>query len=421
MVGPGPTSKPPAPAGRDPLVYLTESQLRRFYPLNHVDAPTLAGIRGSSAPIDLAPGDLMFGEDSDRDAVCFLLHGSVEITQGLTRRVAAGTDAARQPWSPRFIDSVRAIDPSVYIRVPLATLLPNSETRTSARRPVIDPEARDGEDSVDHQALVAAHHAFLTEQLELPIMPDVALRIRRAAEDPNTGTGEIVRLLQEDASLASYCVRCANNALYAGAMEVAGPREAVMRLGLAVTRHLVLSYTLRRMFRTNHPALRQPLLAAWRHCCEVGAIAFALARVTAGFDPEQALLAGLVHDIGTVTLLQHTRLSPLDASTTETLLRELRGPVGAMVLRRWGFGPEFMTCALEAEDWSRNPAPQPDLCDLILLAHCHATEGQPRPPEITTIPAYRKLPDRRLAPNGRLQAIEDSAAKIDEVMLLLRS
>ena len=421
MVGPGPSLKPPAPAGRDPLVYLTESQLRRFYPLNHVDAPTLAGIRGSSAPIDLAPGVLMFRGASDRDDVFFLLQGSVEISQDLTRRITAGTDAARQPWSPRFIDSVRAIDPAVYIRVPLAALLPSVEARVSARRPVIDPDARDSEDSVDHQALVAAHHAFLTEQLELPIMPDVALRIRRAAEDPNTGTGEIVRLLQEDASLATYCVRCANNALYAGAMEVSGPREAVMRLGLAVTRHLVLSYTLRRMFRTNHPALRQPLLAAWRHCCEVGAIAFALARVTAGFDPEQALLAGLVHDIGAVTLLQHTRLRPLDADTTETLLRELRGSVGAMVLRRWGFGAEFMTSALEAEDWLRDPAPAPDLCDLIILAHWHAANGQVRRPALATLPAYHKLPDHRLAPNGRLQAVEDSAAKIDEVMQLLRS
>jgi HD-like signal output (HDOD) protein len=421
MVGPGPTLKSPAPIGRDPLVCLTENQLRRFCPLNHVDAPTLAGIRGSSAPIDLAPGELMFRDASDRDSVGFLLQGSVEIAQGLTRRVAAGTDAARQPLSPRLTDSVRALGPAVYLRVPLAALLPRTEGGSSTRRPVLDPDAGDAEDPIDHQALVAAHHALLTEQLELPIMPEVALRIRRAAEDPNTGTGDIVRLLQEDTSLATYCVRCANSALYAGAMEVSGPREAVMRLGLAVTRQLVLSYTLRRMFRTNHPALRQPLLVSWRHCCEVGAIAFALARVTAGFDPEQALLAGLVHDIGWVTLLQHTRPRPLDAATAAVLLRELRGAVGAMVLRRWGFGPEFMVCALDGEDWQRDHGPVPDLCDLIAIAHLHAADGDARQPAIATLPAVRILPDRRLAPNGRLQVIEDAAAKIDEVLQLLRS
>lgn len=418
MVGQGPSLTPAAPAGRDPLLFLTESRLRLFFPLNHLDAPSLAGIRGSCAPLDLAPGDSMF-HAGDCDSVCFLLQGTVDVTQGLTRRITAATEAARQPLSPRLCDAVIAVAPTVCLRVPLAALMP--ATAPAARRHALDPQARNTEDPVDHRAVVAAHYAFLSEQLDLPVMPDVALRIRRAAEDPNTGIGDIVRLLQEDASLSAYCVHCANSALYAGAMEVSGPREAVMRLGLAVTRHLVLNFTLRRMFRTNHPALRQPLLAAWRHSCEVGAIAYALARVTAGFDAEQALLAGLVHDIGTVTLLQNLSSQPHDAETTTCLLRELAGVVGAMVLRRWGFGPEFMSCALESEDWQRDPGPALDLCDLIVLAHLHAPSGAASPPPITTTPTFRKLPDQRLSPLGRLQSIEDSAAKIDEVLQLLRS
>ncbi|MCC6201506.1 MAG: HDOD domain-containing protein [Gammaproteobacteria bacterium] len=418
MGGRGPSLTPAAPAGRDPLVYLTEGRLRRFYPLNHVDAPTLAGIRGSCAPLDLAPGEAMF-HAGDTDSVCFLLQGTVIVEQGLTRQITAATEAARMPLSPRLCDAVQAIEPAVYLKVPLAALMP--ATSPTARRHALDPAVREAEDPIDHQALVATHYAFLNEQLELPLLPDVALRIRRSAEDPNSGVGDIVRLLQQDTSLSAYCVHCANSALYAGALAVSGLREAVMRLGLAVTRQLVLSYTLRRMFRTNHPALRQPLLAAWRHCCEVGAIAYALARVTTGFDPEQALLAGLVHDLGSVTVLQHLRSRSLDAATSACLSRELAGTVGAMVLRRWGFGPEFMVCALESDDWQRDPRPSLDLCDLIVLAHRHAPGATAGQPSLAATPAFRKLPDQRLAPCGRLQSIEDSATKIAEVLYLLRS
>lgn len=415
-----------SPTGRDPLVFITAGQLRRFFPLNHVADPTLAEIRSSCVPCELAPGARLPGAG---DWVYYLLQGSIELSGdgGPRQRIAAGTLPARQPLAPRTGETAIALDPVVYFRVPINSLATRTSDRPPARAPSHDPEDRDGGDRVDHQVLLDAHHAFLTNRLEPPIMPDVALRIRRAAEDSATGVGEIAGLIQEDASLAAYCVRCANNALYAGAFEVQGPREAIMRLGTTVTRDLVLSHTLRRMFRTNHPTLRQPMLAAWRHSCEIGALSYVLARTLPECDAEQALLAGLVHDIGEVTLLNHVRQTlgtRRDDATLAALRCELRGPAGAQMLRHWGFEQSLVSCAIEPESWSRDPGTTLDLCDLMVLAHLHAP---PAPgldsdqPALSTVPAYRKLADGRLTPGGRLQAIDDAREKIEEVLLMLRS
>ena len=81
-------------------------------------------------------------------------------------------------------------------------------------------------------------------------------------------------------------------------------------MGLVAARDQVVGFTLKNIFNARFKFLEERMRDLWRQSCMVGAIAFVLARFVRGISPEQALLAGLVHDIGTSVLLTHVGSHP---------------------------------------------------------------------------------------------------------------
>src|SRR5690606_25533821 len=75
-------------------------------------------------------------------------------------------------------------------------------------------------------------------------------------------------------------------------------QSAVVRLGLNTTRQLVISFTLRDLFQAPTPLLKKLMAEAWQHSSDVAAISMVLAQHTKLFNPEEAMLAGLVSNIG---------------------------------------------------------------------------------------------------------------------------
>ena len=57
----------------------------------------------------------------------------------------------------------------------------------------------------------------------------------------------------------------------------------------------------------------------WQHSAYVAALSFVLGRETPGIDPEQALLAGLIHDIGSVAAIGGVNRFPVLAKREEVL------------------------------------------------------------------------------------------------------
>src|SRR5690606_7350275 len=155
------------------------------------------------------------------------------------------------------------------------------------------------------------------DRLVLPSLPDVALRIRAAVEDERKGAHDVARIIQADPALAAYCVGIANSAAYAG-NGVTGVQEAVHRMGLGATRDFVIAYSLRGLFKTREPRCLALMQAAWRHNANIGALCHVIARDVTRQNPEQAMLAGLLHDIGVMVIVaalpQHPGLLASESS-----------------------------------------------------------------------------------------------------------
>jgi HD-like signal output (HDOD) protein len=150
-----------------------------------------------------------------------------------------------------------------------------------------------------------------------------------------------------------------------------------------------------------------------------------LAGKLGGFDPEQAQLAGLVHDLGEIAILQYAQEHSNLCDDEEKLLRvvrNLRPQITGMLLSKWSFGGEFVSVGEESEDWFRNPSNEPDLCDLVMIAQYHSFIGTAeigQLPPISKLPAFSKLGLNELSLSQIMEFMNESKQEIEQIEALL--
>lgn len=231
--------------------------------------------------------------------------------------------------------------------------------------------------SFESEIFQKVYEACQTGQLALPSMPEVALQLRNAARDPNAKVADLSKIIQADPIVAGRIVQAANSPLYRGQRPIAGVKDAVVRLGLETSRNLATSLAIKNTFQAKSPLLRERMYALWEHSAQVSSLCYVLARAHPPLDPERALLAGLVHDIGEVPILTYPDFTIEQVGLTAFLatLEKLRSIAGVLVLTSWGFDSSIVSVAEAAEDWLRDPSPEPDYCDLVVAAQlCMSTD-----------------------------------------------
>lgn len=261
-------------------------------------------------------------------------------------------------------------------------------------------------------------------RLRLPSLPDLAHKVRAAVNDPRRSVADIARLVQFDPALAARLIQIANSPLYRGTRKFDNCHSAITRMGIPAARNLVVSFTVRNLFQARTPALRERLQKTWQHSCRVAAISSVLARLTPGLDPDRALLAGLVHDIGVLPLLQYieTMQIQLEPGRLETMIARLRAALGTFVLKTWQFEQDIANIPAQAEDWERVTGAAVDHGDIVQVAHVHSQfgHGGHAGPPLTELKAFQKLSISKLGPGYSLELLAQSQQEINEVLSILQ-
>ena len=261
-------------------------------------------------------------------------------------------------------------------------------------------------------------------RLRLPSLPDLAHKVRTAVNDPRRSAGDIARVVQFDPALAARLIQIANSPLYRGTKKFDNCHSAITRMGMAAARNLVVSFTMRNLFQARTPVLRERLQQTWQHSCRVAAISSVLARLTPGLDPDRALLAGLVHDIGILPLLQYieTMQMQLESGRLDNMIGRLRGALGTFVLKTWQFEQDIANIPAQTEDWARASGEAIDYGDIVQVAHVHSQFGHGgySGPPLTELKAFQKLSISRLGPGYSLELLAQSQQEINEVLSILQ-
>lgn len=145
----------------------------------------------------------------------------------------------------------------------------------------------------------------LSGDINFPTCLDAALSIRNALRDPFASLERVAQAIGVEPLISSKLLRLANSAAYNPAGQpVTNIVSAIGRLGFEVVRTTSLAVALDQLLKAKpqnaHAAIGQ---RAWEHSLTVAAIARVLARRLGRISPDEAMLAGLVHDIGVFYLL----------------------------------------------------------------------------------------------------------------------
>jgi len=157
------------------------------------------------------------------------------------------------------------------------------------------------------QTAAARLEAIVRDIDRLPPMPANVSRIVQALDNPKTGAGQIADLISLDQALTANVLRVANSALLGYGSNCVTVQDAVMRVGFARIRTVVLGAVAATQLNQRLSGYRLASDDLWHHALVSASTARYLAGALRYPNQEEAYVAGLLHDIGKVVLDRHMR------------------------------------------------------------------------------------------------------------------
>jgi HD-like signal output (HDOD) protein len=141
--------------------------------------------------------------------------------------------------------------------------------------------------------------------ISFPTSVNAVLRLQRALNDPDCHLEDAIRLVLGEPQLAARTVALANSSAFnAGGKPITNVRAAVTRVGYRNLQMLVASLAVRQFGSCiQDPDLRDKAEQLWEHTVQVAALAQVFARRVTFVNPDTAMFAGIVHEIGAFYLL----------------------------------------------------------------------------------------------------------------------
>lgn len=397
--------------------------LRQLIPIRNFHDEILQAFTANRQSEVYPKNSLLFRIHDKSDSIFYLLKGIVTLTdgQGNSYNVEANTAKARFPLScgKECTTTAVAKTDAGLLRVPQAIMAAKPSAESELTRLTIP------EHLAHHPLLNGFCEHYASESLILPTLPAVAVKLREALRD-DIDIPSAVKIIQLDPALSAKLIEVANCPLYMTGAPAKSCLAAVSRIGLNAARNLVIGFSLSHLFDSASPVIGRYLDMLWKESLHISTLSHVLAAAARYVSPEEALLAGLVCDIGALPFLNFAAHFPKDFCTADDLdiaLPIVKGPVGHKLLVEWGFSEEFTAIPLHSDNWYHETGDSElGLIDLVILSRLHRKIGASHIqdlPAITSIPAASKLKDFALSPKQSLNVLFNAQQKIGATLKTL--
>lgn len=196
------------------------------------------------------------------------------------------------------------------------------------------------------------------DALVLPTLPEVALKVRQAADDPEINLGQMSDIIGQDPALAMGMIKVSNSALLGRSVKVETVSQAVTRIGLRQIKSISTAMALEQVFVSENDVVAMYMKKSWNKTIDIASVAISLMSLYLKDNKHTSLtldtitLASLVHNIGVLPILTEAEQHP-DIFANPTFLQQaiikLSGKIGGSITRAWGFSDEL---TMLAESWS---------------------------------------------------------------------
>lgn len=264
--------------------------------------------------------------------------------------------------------------------------------------------------------------AIDNDDLVLPTLPEVALKVREAAEDPNIGTPQLSQVIGNDAALTARIIKVVNSPLLRTNKEITDLSMAINRLGINYTCNLATGLAMEQMFQATSDVVDRKMREVWNKSTEIAGICHVLCKQFTRLLPDQATLAGLVHMIGALPILtyaeDHNELLS-DSISLNHVIEQIHPIIGEKILRTWEFPEQIAMVPSQYLDFTRDSA-KVDYVDIVQVATLQSYIGSEHPYtklDWSQIPAFAKL---GLDPSKDMHEDEDLSAAMEAAMSMLQ-
>ena len=212
--------------------------------------------------------------------------------------------------------------------------------------------------------------AIQNDELVLPTLPEVALRVCEAAEDPNISIPVLSKVIGNDTALTVRLIKVVNSPLLRTNREITDLNTAISRLGINYTSNLVTGLAMEQMFQATSDVIDRKMRDVWSRSAEIAGMSHVLCRHFTNLMPDQATLAGLVHQIGILPILTYAEESNAllkDSISLNHVIDSIHPIIGEHILRAWDFPEQIATVPSNYLDFSRQSS-SVDYIDIVQVA-----------------------------------------------------
>jgi len=275
----------------------------------------------------------------------------------------------------------------------------------------------------DHDLLERIENEIQDRQFSLPALPDTAAKVGKAIADPDVTAAQVAKIVTADPVLSGRLIQVANSPIFQGMKRIEDLKTAISRLGLVCVRNLVISLTVNKLFHVkSNPIIKTKLRQAWANSVKVAAIGEVIARGRWRIDSSEALLVGLLHNIGAVPLLNklaEPKFNVTDDATIDQVLLNLEPQLSKWIMEHWHLRPDLACVPVLLQDVYKAHSGPANYTDIIQIARLHAIRNSSHPLaklRWDNVPAFKKL---EMTPDESLEAIKEAQSEIRSVMTLL--
>ncbi len=191
----------------------------------------------------------------------------------------------------------------------------------------------------------------------LPTLPETFAKINAMVADPDTTAKQIGKVISSDPPIAAKTLKVVNSAFYGFPTRISTITHAIVILGFATVRSIVLSSTILQAFGKRSRSPQFDRAKFWQHSVGCGAAAKVIARHCGQAKLEEFFIAGLLHDVGKIIIDQYlhdefmmivdkvAQENCLIRDAEEAVLGTDHAQIGAHLFNQWKL-PEMLVRAV---------------------------------------------------------------------------
>jgi putative nucleotidyltransferase with HDIG domain len=237
-----------------------------------------------------------------------------------------------------------------------------------------DPDKRGEDLKAQRFQMLADIAKELSGEVVFPTYFDAVLRLRKALHDPDQSIANLSRVISAEPLISAKLLHLANSVAFnPNGNEILDLKSAIIRLGLNVVHTTALSIVMTQLMRAKGMAeFAATTHSLWEHSIQTSAAAYVLAKETGRLNRDEAMLAGLIHDLGAFYMLYRaTQYEELRhrPDTIKYLIIQWHESIGVSLLNALGLPQEIVEATIDHDHLRSNPVVIRNLSDLIYVAN----------------------------------------------------